>query len=100
MKKTTKRANSGETLVETLLAILIVTLVSVAFFTSAITAANINKKVGDSDKKLEEELIIAEKGDGTREGKVTVVTDGANFDYDVNFSGATGKLASYRLKGT
>lgn len=100
MKTTTKRTKSGETLVETLLAILIITLVSIAFFTSAVTAANINKKVTDADKKLEEQLITAEKGEGTREGLVTVVTDEGNFDYDVNFSGANGDLTSYRLKGT
>lgn len=100
MKKKVKRVNSGETLVETLLAILIISLVSIAFFSSAIAAANINKKVGDADRELQKELMIAEEGNGNRDGIVTVETDEGNFDYNVKFSGDNSKLASYKLKGT
>ncbi|MBR5126812.1 MAG: type II secretion system protein [Roseburia sp.] len=52
--------NSGETLVETLVAI-VITVLSIGFLTSAVLASvNINKKVKDRDIKYKEDLQKAE----------------------------------------
>jgi ABC-type Na+ efflux pump permease subunit len=91
-----KRRKRGETLVETLFAILIMALMSVLFFTSAVSSQKINEKVSKADKKLQSEISVAEKGDGNRSGSVTVTTGGESFKYDVVFSGDSGALVSYR----
>ena len=67
MKKIIKRLKSraGESLVESMAAILVFTLASIIMLSMVSTSANINETAKASDQKLAEELAVAEKGTGT-----------------------------------
>lgn len=64
MKKLMKRlrAKSGETLVETLAAVLIFTLSSILLLTMASSASRINQTVKDSQQRNQEQMVYAEQG--------------------------------------
>lgn len=98
MERKRKLKNSGETLIETLGTILIISIVSVLFFSAAVTSQKINEKATSLDKKFQTEIETAEKGEGTREGSVNITTDNGSFNYDVYYSGENGAPISYRLK--
>lgn len=57
------RDSRGETLVESMAAILVFTLASIAFLTMVSTSSNINQTVRDSDLQIQSQQQIAEAGD-------------------------------------
>ncbi|MEG1989028.1 MAG: type II secretion system protein [Oscillibacter sp.] len=84
------RARRGETLTETLAAILIVSLASVVLMTLVVTAARINRRAGEGDKTFRQEQAVAEgQAPGTPgTGTVTVNIPGkADGTYNVTFFG-------------
>lgn len=100
------RSKAGESLVETLCAILIFTLASVGMYSMVMAANNINAAAKEADQKFQEDMLIVEKGDATdtahhKEGTITVTyNDG---DYDHKFQIAvdvyqSGDLFSYFKK--
>lgn len=64
MKMFLKKLKSkvGESLVESLAAILIFTMASIVMYTMVTTAGDINKKVKDMDAKNQKDLIAVEMG--------------------------------------
>ncbi|HOQ14763.1 MAG TPA: hypothetical protein PKZ58_06735 [Bacillota bacterium] len=62
------RSRTGETLVETLAAILIVTFSGILLVTSIMTALKINKTAEESDAKYRAELNVAEARTDGRDG--------------------------------
>lgn len=78
MKKLFKklRSKAGESLVETLCAILIFTLASVAMYSMVMAAGKINAEAKKADAEFQEKLTVVEKaeGDGIR-GHVVMTID-------------------------
>lgn len=102
MRKKLKQ-QKGETLVESLVALLIATL-SVMMLTAAITgSARVNKQNRDSDKSYAGDLKKVESYDSTpgnmvETGLVFDFNDGSPIEIIVELYGGTGKLASYKAK--
>lgn len=97
------KQKKGETLVETLVALLIATF-SVMLLTAAITgSARVNKQNSDSDKSYADDLRKVESYDKTAGN---MVETGLIFDFGsgnteeitIELYGGTGKLASYKAK--
>lgn len=68
------KSKAGESLVETLAAILIFTMASVVMYSMVTTAADINSTVKEKDKQNQVQMVAVEKGDPaakTGEGTVT-----------------------------
>ncbi len=65
---------AGESLIETLCAILIFTMASVVMFTMVNTAANINKQVKEMDAKNQAHMIAVEKGEASAKNGTAVIT--------------------------
>lgn len=91
---------SGETLVETMAAILIVTLASLLFLTMLQTTTRLNAGADEADESYQADLNAAElqdTGDLTGSGTVTVRRDGAETaEYSVDYyRTADGGLTSY-----
>ena len=57
------QSRKGESLVETLVAILIFTLASITMYTMVTTAANINRIAKENDLAISQQLVIAEQGE-------------------------------------
>ncbi|MGM9590817.1 MAG: hypothetical protein ACI3V0_11710 [Faecousia sp.] len=58
-------SRKGESLVESLAAILIFTMASIAMYSMVTTAADINLTVKDVEKDYNRQMLIAEQGEGT-----------------------------------
>ena len=72
------KSKAGESLVETLAAILIFTMASVVMYSMVTTAADINSTVKEKDKQNQVQMVAVEKGDPaakTGEGTVTFYLD-------------------------
>ena len=68
------RSSRGETLVESLVSVLVFTLSSLLLFSMVFAAANINRSAKQADLDRQEQLSAAETGDGeTVPGTVTVL---------------------------
>ena len=80
MKKIAKYVKNkrGETLIESLVAILIFTMASIAMFSMCKTAANLNSSVKTYTQKLEEQIAIIEKGEAGS-GEITDANANAQF---------------------
>ncbi len=90
---------AGETLIETLISILIVTLASVVLVQMVITGCQIDVESGKADKMFSSALAAAE-GEKTSRGSGTVTIGGADGEYTVPveyYGGGTGdrSLTSY-----
>lgn len=76
------KSKAGESLTETLVAILIFTLSSVIFFNMVQTSNRINGTARDKEQKVQEQMVAAEKAEGTPEdGKAYIrfrKADGSN----------------------
>ena len=59
------RCKKGESLIESMAAILIFTLASIIMLTMVTASADINKAAKEAEKVYHEQLIIAEKAEGT-----------------------------------
>lgn len=92
------RSRRGETLTETLAAILMVSLASVVLMTLVVTASRINRAAGEGDKAFRAEQEIAEtQGPGTP-GTVTLSGKEIDGAYSVNFSSKSGALTAYSYR--
>lgn len=103
MTKRRKRAVSGETLVETLVGILIVTLCALLLAQTAATASRLNQTAQKEDSRFRRELETAERNLGDVEG-TAVISDQSGHEvgvYSVRYSREEeNALASYRLEET
>lgn len=89
------RSNRGETLTETLAAILILTLSSLVLLTMTVTAVRINRMAGQSDKTFHAEIAAVETQQSPGTGKIEI----SGYKYDVVLYGTGGGLTAYGLKG-
>lgn len=88
------RSHRGETLTETLAAILIVSLASVVLMTLVVAASRINRTAGAGDKVFRAEQAVAEVQASGADGTVTLAGD-VRGEYAVKFFGGAGALTSY-----
>lgn len=96
------RARRGETLVETLAAILVVSLTSVFLLTSIMAAQRVNRRAGEGDEQLRlEQDVVERRSDGKQStvqiGKQSTVQVGSS-RYDVIRYGEGEALQGYVLQ--
>lgn len=98
------RSRKGESLIESLIAILIFTCASLVMYAMVTTAGNINSEAREADQTYQEQMLIAERGEGTSTpGNVSVKlnsADGtaveiASIDVDIYGDSANGLYAYY-----
>ena len=82
---------AGETLVETLCAILVFTMASIVMFTMVTTAADINMTAKEMDKANQKHLIDVEKGDSSAKNGT------ANINFSMVSGGNTVDIASAKV---
>lgn len=88
----------GETLVETLAAILIVSMSSALLLAAAAAASRMNQAVRAADEQLRQEQAAAERQEQSAGDCVTVRTDaGKTYSYQIDRTGGSGELRSYVL---
>lgn len=88
MKKLKNR--KGETLMETLVAILVFTLSSVLLYSMASTATDINRTARQDDKQFQEQVVAVEQAKGSKTTGTVSITIGSgstNVNVDVYRSG-------------
>ncbi len=90
----------GETLIETLAAIVICTLATVVLLSATVTAVNLNKQANDLGQVLQQEQQAAELSRGTTSvGTVTIKGTGTALgqkaEYDIDYYGGE-HLRAYR----
>lgn len=86
------KSKVGESLVESLAAILIFTMASIVMYTMVTTAGDINKKVKDMDAKNQKDLIAVEKGLPSNKigsGDIVFTIGGQKKSIDVDVYGGT-----------
>lgn len=88
------RARRGETLVETLAAILVVSLTSVFLLTSVMAAQRVNRQAGEGDEQLRLEQDVVERRENGKAGTVQV----GSSRYDVIRYGEGKALQGYVLQ--
>lgn len=99
------RSKAGESLVESLAAILIFTMASIILFSMVTTAGDINGKAKEKDRLIQEQMVAVEKGEAAYQngsGQIDMVmTDSsgnnipiASVDVDV-YGGEEGSLFSF-----
>ena len=88
------RARRGETLVETLAAILVVSLTSVFLLTSIMAAQRVNRRAGEADEQLRLEQDVVERRENGKPGTVQV----GSSQYDVIRYGEGKDLQGYVLQ--
>lgn len=94
---TKPRAKRGETLVETLAAILIVTLTSLFFLTTVIATVKINRAANVADDSLRVAQEAVETKQNPQKSKITVTAGNQTKDYDVTTYGDSSDLQGYVL---
>jgi type II secretory pathway pseudopilin PulG len=103
MKKLAGRLKSqrGETLLEALVAILVIVFSGLTLYYSAITSARINAAASKADELFRAETSAAEQQGGVNSaGEVTITSaDGFMASVDVDYTGLDGQLTSYRMNG-
>ena len=78
------KSQKGETLIETLVAMLTIVLSVALLCTCVMTAANINKDTREADKVYREELLAAEGRTGTaRAGQVKITSSSGNIGLEL-----------------
>ena len=101
LSKLTRRVRSrrGESLIETLAAILILTMASIVLYSMITTSADINMKADAMAKTNQTNLVAVEqaaKGTHTQEGTVTFTINGKTLcSQDIWVFGSTDKLYAY-----
>lgn len=97
------KSRRGETLVETLAAILMVSLSSALFLTLITAGVRISAAGDDKMQQLNEEWSLAEEaaagGGHAATGTITLTQDGRKKSVEVTYYGAEGGLRSYRQGG-
>ena len=83
------RSQKGESLIESLVSILIFTCASIALYSMVTSAADINRIARDADETSQAQMLIAEQGEGeSKTGTVTIsLGDGESFDIAVDIYG-------------
>lgn len=90
------RSRKGETLTETLVAVLIVGLASVVLASMIGAASRISTQVLEREKDLYEEIAAAETQTGSgQDGVVTVRIGGTDKNFAVSYYGGEDQLHSY-----
>ena len=93
-------SSRGESLMEVLVAILIVVFSSLSLYYAVTASARINAKAASANAGLQSDLIAAERQQVTdRQGHVVLV-DGANAvgSVPVDYTGSGEALTSYRIR--
>ncbi|MDO5111469.1 MAG: hypothetical protein Q4E65_04090 [Clostridia bacterium] len=88
-------ARRGETLVETLVAILLLTLSAAMLAVMVSTAIRIHRETALASALLYREISIAEEGSKTGSVPVTVQIEDESVRIDADYTGAAGELYSY-----
>lgn len=93
------KSRRGETLLEALVAILVIVFSGLTLYFSVITSARVNKAASVADDAFRTQTGAAEQQAGVSStGKVTITApDGKLLEADVDYTGADGELASYKL---
>lgn len=68
------KSKAGESLVETLCAILIFALTSAGLYTMLVTAANINASAMETERSFREQLCLVEQAEGPGEAGTVTIT--------------------------
>ena len=96
------RSRAGESLVESLAAILIFTMASIGMYSMVTAAADINQTAKEADRASQEQMLIAEQGEGSSvAGTVTMTLDQGDKDpinvivASVDLYGTEGGLYAY-----
>ena len=98
------KQKAGESLVETLCAILIFTMASVSMYTMVMGAAKINTAAEEADAESQRQMAIAEMGEvDSGDGKVVmIITDDNDVNHmievNVDICGEDGDLYAYYKK--
>lgn len=93
------RSRKGETLTETLVAVLLVGLASVVLASMIGAASRMSGLALERDKNLYEEITAAEtQKDSGQNGDVTIKIGGSNKSMTVTYYGEEGQLNSYAYK--
>lgn len=95
------RSRTGESLIESLAAILVVTMASVVMYSMVTAAADINTKAKENDLAIQQQMAVAERAERAS-GSGTIYmyieyNDEQNkvAEVDVDIFGAPGELYSY-----
>ena len=97
------KSKKGESLVESLAAILIFTMASIVLFSMVSTAGDINGKAKAKDAEIQAHMVAVEKGESaakTGTGEVTFTLNGSNIakvDVDI-YGGKDGSLFAYFIQ--
>ena len=97
MYKQQKRANRGETLVETLAAILVIALSATLLLQLTMTSTRLNRDVERADGDFRAELAAAEGLQELQAGELTVQGALGVYSYEVEYYGEADALRAYRL---
>ena len=95
------RSRAGESLVESLAAILVVTMASIVMYSMVTAAADINMAAKRNDQAVQEQMAVAERGNGTgATGTIRMyIQDGVNeavvSTVTVDVYGGDGELYAY-----
>jgi Tfp pilus assembly protein PilV len=93
-------SKAGETLIETLVAVLVVALSSIILVTMTVTASHLNAAARTADQAFYAELSAAESGTGsTATGTITVSWTTGSQSFSVDFVGSGSELKSYTYTG-
>lgn len=92
------RARRGETLVETLAAILVVSLTSVFLLTSVMAAQRVNRRAGEADEQLRLEQDAVERRENGKQSTVEISSVKGTSRYDVIRYGEGDALQGYVLQ--
>ena len=95
------KSKAGESLVESLAAILIFTMASIILYTMVTTASDINMKAKKMDEKIQTELVAVEKAEASYkngEGSISMTIAGqkvADVKVDIYGGQNDGELMAY-----
>lgn len=90
------KENKGETLIETLVAILILTLSAMLLTGMSATANRINLRADAIDAAYRSEVEAVEKKELGKIGTITIAVDAEAYTYEVEYFGETPGLVSYQ----
>lgn len=99
------RSRAGESLIESLAAILVVTMASIVMYSMVTAAADINTKAKKNDQAIQQQMDVAERADvASGSGKIHMYIEYNDeqkkvAEVDVDIFGASGDLYSYFVKG-
>lgn len=96
------KKNDGETLMETMIALLIAVISVGLVATATITAAKMNKNNREADEQFRQELEMVENYSAEKEVKQMLITfeECAHVTVDIDVYGKDSLFASYKDRGT